>query len=103
MTSPVFSCIFSVRPCALSESQYDDVRRSCQTMALQMGLPDAASHTMVVSRWLVMPMATNSPSRTPATASLTTALTEDRISRGFCSTHACLGKSWVNSFELIDT
>ena len=33
------------------------VRRHCQTMALAMGRPVALSHRMVVSRWLVMPMA----------------------------------------------
>ena len=33
------------------------VRRSCQTMALWIGLPVARSQIMVVSRWLVMPIA----------------------------------------------
>ena len=33
------------------------VRRSCQTMALWIGLPVARSQTIVVSRWLVMPIA----------------------------------------------
>ena len=32
------------------------VRRSCQTMALWIGLPVARSQTIAVSRWLVMPM-----------------------------------------------
>ena len=54
---PVLLRIMSVRPAALRESQYAEVLRSCQTMALQTGFPVAASHTMVVSRWLVMPIA----------------------------------------------
>ena len=33
------------------------MRRSCQTMALWIGLPVARSQTSAVSRWLVMPMA----------------------------------------------
>ena len=103
MTSPVLAWIISVRPFALRESQKEAVRRSCHTMALQIGLPEAASQTMVVSRWLVMPMATISQPRTCATASLTAARTEDRMSRGFCSTHAWRGKSWVNSLEHIAT
>ena len=36
------------------------MRRSCQTMALAIGSPVLRSHTTVVSRWLVMPMAATS-------------------------------------------
>ena len=54
---PVFCRNFSVKPRAFSSSQYSLVRRHCQTMAWQMGSPVSLSQTMVVSRWLVMPMA----------------------------------------------
>ena len=37
--------------------QRSAVRRSCHTIALASGLPVALSHTTVVSRRLVMPMA----------------------------------------------
>ncbi len=51
---------------ASARSQIAAVRRSCQTMALWIGLPVARSQTIVVSRWLVMPMAAMSPAVTPA-------------------------------------
>ncbi len=44
-------------PAARSAAQASAVRRSCQTMALWIGLPVARSQTIVVSRWLVMPIA----------------------------------------------
>ena len=44
-------------PAALSSRAASAVRRSCQTIALCSGLPVARSHTSVVSRWLVMPIA----------------------------------------------
>ena len=44
------------RPAARSASQVSAVRRSCQTMALAIGVP-LRSQTIVVSRWLLMPMA----------------------------------------------
>ena len=43
-------------PAARNAAQASAVRRSCQTMALWIGLPVARSQTIVVSRWLVMPM-----------------------------------------------
>ena len=55
--SPVFSFIISAWPASRSESQYSEVRLSCHTIALYTGSPVSASHTMVVSRWLVIPMA----------------------------------------------
>ena len=42
------------------------VRRSCQTIALWIGLPVSRSQTTVVSRWLVMPMAAMSRGRSCA-------------------------------------
>ena len=44
-------------PAAFSSAHIGAVRRSCQTMALPTGRPSARSHSSVVSRWLVMPMA----------------------------------------------
>ncbi len=41
------------------------VRVSCQTIALCTGSPVARSHTTVVSRWLVMPIAATSPACAP--------------------------------------
>jgi hypothetical protein len=44
-------------PRALSSSQMPLERRHCQTIALYTGFPVARSHTTVVSRWFVMPIA----------------------------------------------
>ena len=44
-------------PAFFSFWQSGAVRRSCQTMALWIGLPVALSQMTTVSRWLVMPMA----------------------------------------------
>ena len=93
MISPVLSRIISSRPLALRLLQYSAVRRSCHTIALQMGRPLSASQTTVVSRWLAMPSATTGPSVTSATARFITLRIEDQISIGFCSTHPCRGKS----------
>ena len=45
------------RPRAFSASHAGAVRRSCQTIALPIGSPVARFQTIVVSRWLVMPIA----------------------------------------------
>ena len=65
------------------------VRRHCQTTALNTGRPVARSQTMVVSRWLVMPMARTSAAAMPADASssATVASQESNSSSGSCSTH----------------
>src|SRR6266852_4072761 len=57
MTRPVRARARSSWPAALSSAQRAAVRRSCQTMARAMGRPVLRSHTSVVSRWLVMPIA----------------------------------------------
>jgi hypothetical protein len=49
------------------------VRRSCQTMALQIGCPVVRSQTTVVSRWLVIPMAATSAALTFAFVSASAA------------------------------
>ena len=63
-------------------------------MAWQMGSPERASQTTVVSRWLVMPMpATCSPeSPAMATASVITAASVAQISRASCSTQPGIAK-----------
>ena len=45
------------------------MRRSCQTIALCTGRPVARSHSTVVSRWLVMPIAAIGRPRAAAIAS----------------------------------
>ena len=62
-------------------------------MALAMGRPVARSQRMVVSRWLVMPMAAMSAGDTPVLAmtSIITAYWEDQISMGSCSTQPSRG------------
>ena len=62
-------------------------------MALWMGFPVALSQRMVVSRWLVMPMAATSAGETPvlASTSIMTAYWEDQISMGSCSTQPSRG------------
>ena len=58
-----------------------------------MGRPVALSQRMVVSRWLVMPIAVMSPGATPVLAmtSIITAYWEDQISMASCSTQPSWG------------
>ena len=72
----------------MSSSHKPAVRRHCQTMALWIGLPVALSQTMVVSRWLVMPMAATCRGFTPSFSSTSraTPLWVPQISMGSCST-----------------
>src|SRR5690606_37966779 len=74
-------------------------RRSCQTMAGWIGVPVAASQTMVVSRWLVMPMAHTSSAFRPllARAWRHTSRVLSQISSASCSTQPSLGKYCLNS------
>ena len=80
--SPGRSCAGScgASPRALSWSHAAAVRRSCQTMALQIGLPVLRSQTTVVSRWLVMPMAGDV--RRPSSPALASASVADARLRG---------------------
>jgi hypothetical protein len=50
-------------------SQIAALARLCQTTARWIGRPVARSHTTVVSRWFVMPMAATSRPARPAAAS----------------------------------
>jgi len=86
--------------CARSLSHAAAVRRSCQTIALQIGSPDCRSHTSVVSRWFVMPIAAMSAALTLAfvNASAATPACDDQMSRGSCSTQPGFGKICGNSF-----
>ena len=65
-SSPVFCENFFSSPCFFSLWQSAEVRRSCQTMALWIGLPVALSQMTTVSRWLVMPIAAMSEAPRPA-------------------------------------
>ena len=69
-------------------------------MAGYTGCPVFLSHTMVVSRWFVIPIAAMSSAEAPifVMASLATASWVDQISPGSCSTHPGFGKCCVNSF-----
>ena len=78
---------------ARSAAQASAVRRSCQTMALWIGLPLTRSQTIVVSRWLVMPMRGDILG---VHAGLGHGLADgrdhvDQISSGSCSTHPGAG------------
>ena len=76
-------------PAVAASAQTSAVRRSCQTMALWIGRPVARSHTTVVSRWLVMPIAATLRASTPACAMAsrqTVATVVVQISSGSCST-----------------
>ena len=90
---PVLSATAASCPAPRSAAQASAVRRSCQTMALWIGLPLTRSQTIVVSRWLVMPMPAISLASTAALAiaSRTVATTLDQISSGSCSTHPGAG------------
>lgn len=72
----------------------ESVRVSCHTMALQYGRPVRGSQTTVVSRWLVIPMASRSvPLRPPVRrAFCITELVRSQISTGSCSTQPDRGR-----------
>ena len=99
MTRPVLRCTGSVRPAARSCAHSGSVRRSCQTMALAIGWPVRRSHSTVVSRWLVMPMAAMSLALSWAlnSASSATACCVAQISLASCSTQPGCGKICRNS------
>ena len=87
-TRPVRAVIVGSCPACRSAAQASAVRRSCQTMAWWIGRPVARSHTIAVSRWLVMPMPAISFASTPARAiaARTVATTVDQMSSTSCST-----------------
>ncbi|CAM5624327.1 hypothetical protein SAURM35S_07317 [Streptomyces aurantiogriseus] len=81
------------------------MRVSCQTMALWTGSPVFLSHSSVVSRWLVMPMALMSSRVMPAfaMAPATTSWTLVQISLASCSTQPGFGKICSCSFWSTET
>jgi hypothetical protein len=88
-TNPVLRVKTASYPAARSASHAGAVRRSCHTIALATGRPVARSHSTVVSRWLVMPIAATAAGSIAAFAN-TSAITPDcvaQISVGSCSTH----------------
>src|SRR6185312_1329805 len=91
--NPVLAWIISTWPPLRRPSQNSAVRRSCHTIALYTGSPVSRSHTTVVSRWFVMPIAAMSLSVRFAEASTSdaTPLCVDQISVGLCSTQPGLG------------
>ncbi len=93
ITRPVFSRMVSSMPSARSFAHSGSARRSCQTMAWCTGRPVARSHTSVVSRWLVMPMARMSVGFSFALASTSRAVASwpCQISIGSCSTQPGCG------------
>ena len=97
---PVLLLIRSVRPSLLRPSQNSEVLRSCHTMALYTGSPVSASHTIVVSRWFVMPIAAmlRPLMSMDVMASAITDACDDHISIGLCSTQPGFGNICVNSF-----
>ena len=99
MIRPVFCEINGSRPSAFSLAQMPAVRRSCQTMARCTAWPVVRSHTTVVSRWLVMPIAAMSFAVMPACsiASRQTITVEVQMSSGSCSTQPEAGKCCGNS------
>ncbi len=86
MTRPVRSATISSRPASRHRAQISAVRRSCQTMALCTRRPVARSHSTVVSRWLVMPIAAIGRPSAPAIAARQVETTACQISSGSCST-----------------
>mmetsp|Transcript_19270 Transcript_19270/g.60042 ORF Transcript_19270/g.60042 Transcript_19270/m.60042 type:complete len:207 (+) Transcript_19270:981-1601(+) len=83
---------FPLRKRAATARAISSVRVSFHTMALCSGMPVVLSHTMVVSRWLVMPIALSSPGRiAPPSALSITSRVLSQISSGSCSTQPALG------------
>jgi hypothetical protein len=66
---------------------------SCQTIALWIGSPVSRSHTTVLSRWLVMPIASMSPASASELdiAPPMTSRVRRQISLASCSTHPAFG------------
>ena len=100
MTRPVLRRMSGALPAVRSRSHSFAVRRSCQTMAFAMGLPVWRSHSSVVSRWLVMPMAAILAAVSLAffSAALAVASWVFQMAPASCSTQPGLGKICGNSF-----
>ncbi len=92
-TRPVVEAISLAAGDAASCWQKGAVRRHCQTIAGATGSPVRRSHTIVVSRWLVMPIAATSAAWTREEASTARAASiwAVQIRRASCSTHPACG------------
>ena len=79
---------------ALNSAARSAVRVSCQTMARVTGRPVSVSHSTVVARWLVMPIAVRSDACRPAESSAfeSIARVASQISFPSCSTRS--GPGW---------
>ena len=90
---PVRSVTSFSWPARASAAQASCVRRSCQTIALWIGLPVARSQMIVVSRWLVMPIAATSSAVTSALAIAARAVATAVVQMpcGSCSTQPGAG------------
>jgi hypothetical protein len=87
------------RPASRSSSQRAAVRRSCQTSARCTGSPVAGSQATIVSRWLVMPMASSWAPWIPASVSawIDIRRVSSQIWLASCSTQPGRGKCCSNS------
>ena len=105
ITRPVFSRTSCSAPSAFNRSHSGALLRSCQTMALWIGSPVWRSQTIVVSRWLLMPIASTSLGATSLILSASRAVARwvCRISFGSCSTQPGCGKIWRNSCCALET
>ena len=98
-TRPVLRRNSGSWPSALRRSQIGALTRLCQTMAFATGVPVCRSHSTVVSRWLVTPMAAMSAAVAfaAAIASRAVASWDAQIASGSCSTSPGAGKICGNS------
>ena len=105
MTRPVLRRISASWPSAFSRSQIGALTRLCQTMAGATGWPVWRSHSTVVSRWLVTPIAATSAAAMPAVRITSRAVSscDVQIASGSCSTSPGLGKICGNSRCATDT
>ena len=96
---PVAARTASSWPSARNSTSRDAVRRSCHTTARWIGFPVARSHTTIVSRWFVMPIAAMSEAARfeAASASFMHAASAVQISSASCSTQPGFGKCCANS------
>mmetsp|Transcript_19226 Transcript_19226/g.49648 ORF Transcript_19226/g.49648 Transcript_19226/m.49648 type:complete len:234 (+) Transcript_19226:933-1634(+) len=78
-------------PASAIRSAIESVRVQFHTIALCSGLPVLRSHTIVVSRWLVIPIPATSSGATPRIAAVINARTFSQISMGSCSTQPARG------------
>ena len=91
--NPVICWILASKPLSRQSLHHWWVRLSCQTMAGATGLPVFLCQIMVVSRWLVIPMAEISVANNPALAitSWAVLIWVCQMSLAFCSINPAFG------------